>query len=390
MKIKIVSTYPPMECGVAEHTRHLVNSLKKIGIEPEIFKIKNRTSSNPFQFINLAKKVAKDNSQKDIIHIQFHLAAFGKFLGIVPGFYIIIFLAWLNFFSKAKVIMTLHDSPSKKYAIKKGGKEKAFFFYYKFIYIFLRLFVNHFIVHSKNGKRISVREWKIDKTKVSVLPLGLPVNITELNKNRSKINLGYRNKHILLILGYIRYSKDYSLVLDALKKLNKKVILLIVGKIQQKKDQATYDNLLKKIEELKLGDRVKLLGFVDNKKLSLVLNATDIGINLHSQGSGDFFSSTMAMQMAYGIPILSRNISSFEIFKKEEKCIETFDANSTSDLAKKVEDLLHNTSKIKYLEKGTKKYWKDNNWNEIGKRTKKVYLTLSKLGKSKRIKNYTF
>ncbi len=368
-----------MECGVAEHTRHLVNSLKKVGIGPEIFRIKNRTSANPFQFINLAKKVARGSSERDIIHIQFHLAAFGRLLGIFPGAHIILILAWLKFFSKATVIMTLHDSHSKDYALKKGGREKMFFVYYNFLYAFFKLFVNHFIVHSKNGKRILEKEWKIKMEKISVLPMGLPVNIVDLNKNKSKITLGFQGKNILLLFGYIRHTKNYGLVLNALKKLDKKVMLLIVGKIHQEKDRVTYNNLLKKIDKLKLNDRVKMLGFVSNEKMRLVFNATDIGINLHSQGSGDFFSSTMTMQMAYGIPMLTGNIPSFEMFKKEEKCIETFDIESYSDLAKKIEILLKDKSQIKNLEKRTKTYWEKDNWDEVGEKTKKLYLHLSNL-----------
>jgi len=56
MKVKIVSTYPPRKCGMAEHTNYLVKALRKAGIEPEIVEIKNPDSANPFYFIKLAKR----------------------------------------------------------------------------------------------------------------------------------------------------------------------------------------------------------------------------------------------------------------------------------------------------------------------------------------------
>ena len=378
MKIRIVSTYPPMKCGIGEHAKHVVNSLENTGIKPEIIRIKDRTSSNPFQFLNLARMAAKKSSEKDIVHIQFQLTIFGKLFSILPGFYIIIFLAYLRFLTKAKIVVELHDSPSRAYSMEKGWKEKFLFYYFKFIYIFLKLFTDHFIVHSENGKKINVEEWKVDEKKITVVPLGLPTDIKRLDKNKCKKELGYSNKKILLILGYIRSSKNYGVVLESLKKLKKNVILLIAGEVQLEKDKVVYENILKKIGKLQLKERVKLLGFVEDDQMPLLLNAADIGIDLRSQGGGDFLSSTMAMELSYNLPVLATNIPSFEKLKDEEKCIETFNENDISDLTKKIDGLLYNKSRIKYLEENARKYWKKNNWNEVGGKIKKLYLSLFK------------
>lgn len=374
----MVSTYPPMKCGIGEHARHVVKSLQNAGIKPEIIRIKDRYSSNPFQFLDLARRAAKNTNEKDIIHIQFQLTIFGKLFGILPGFYIIPFLMYLKSHTKAKIVMALHDSPSKDYSMKGSKKEKLLFYYFKFIYFFLKLYVDKFIAHSKNGERINIKEWKVKREKIVTLPLGLPTNIVNLNQNKCKEKLGYKDKKILLILGYIRGSKNYDVVLDALAKLDKNFILLIAGEVQLEKDQVVYDNIVKKRDKLGLKDRVKLLGFVSDEKLTLLLNAADVGIDLRSQGGGDFLSSTMAMEIAHNIPILGSGIPSFEKLKEEEKCIETFNENDVGDITKKINVLLKDKTKIAYLKKQTKEYWKKNNWNEIGKNTKRLYLSLIK------------
>ena len=376
MKIKIVSTYPPTKCGIAEHTKQLVNALKNAQINPEIIEIKRPTTSNPFYFLNLARETAKGSSKEDIIHIQFHLTIFGKLFWILPGFYITLFLFWLKLFTKSKIVMSLHDSPSKEYSMKGGKKERVLFYYYQFIYIFLKMFVDYFIVHSEQGKNINIKDWKISKEKIETLNMGLPTNIIKINKEKCKKSLGYPKKKILLILGYIRGSKNYDLVLNTLKKLDKNVVLLIVGAVQLEKDKLVYENILKKIKELHLEKRVKLLGFVKDEEMPSLLNATDIGIDLRSQGGGDFASSTMAMELAYNIPVLAQNIPSFENLKNKEGCIETFQENDLNDLTKKVKDLLYNPAKIKGLKLKSKEYWENNNWDEIGKKTKKLYLSL--------------
>ena len=161
-------------------------------------------------------------------------------------------------------------------------------------------------------------------------------------------------------------------------KLDKNVILLFAGGVQLEKDKEAYENIIKKTKELGLGDQVKLLGFVKDEELPIILNAADLGINLHVQGGGDFMSSTMAMQLAYETPMLATAIPSFESLEKKEKCIETFKEGDVLELTKKIKGLLGNPSKIKSLKEHSKKYWNKSNWDEIGRRTKKMYLFLTK------------
>ena len=209
--------------------------------------------------------------------------------------------------------------------------------------------------------------------------LGLPTIIKKINQKECKKKLGLSDKKILVILGYIRSSKNYGIVLDALKILDKNTFLLFVGGVQQEKDEIERENIIKKTKDLGLDKRVKLLGFVSDKELPIILGSADLGINLHVQGGGDFMSSTMAMQLAYETPMLATRIPSFEHLEKKEKCIETFEEGDIKGLAKKIKDILNNNSKTKALKEGTKRYWKKSNWDEVGRKAKKLYLNLIKL-----------
>ncbi|MCK5149963.1 glycosyltransferase [Candidatus Pacearchaeota archaeon] len=378
MKVKIVTTYPPTKCGMADHSKYLVDSLKKTGIEPEIVEIKKPSSKNPFYFIKLAKEAIKNTSKEDVIHIEFHLSLFGKLFGILPGFYITLFLMWLKIFGSAKVVITMHDSSKKSDAKLLGRKAIAFYYYYQFIAPFLKHFSDKMIFHSEFGKEIAVKEWKFDKNKIDVIPLGSPMSGKQLNKNACKKKLGYSDKKILLILGYIKEARDYEMVLKALAKLDKEVILLIAGQIQLKKHKVIQDKILEDVKKLKLEKRVKLLGFVEDKDLPVLLNATDIGIIPYSRTFGDFTSAATAVQLAYQVPTLSTNLLPFEDFKKKKKCIETYDRENILDLVKKIKDLLDNPSKTDSLKKYCKIYWEDTNWDVVGRKTKEFYLSLFK------------
>lgn len=371
MKIKLVSTFPPKKCGIAEHAERQRIALIENGITPEKIIIEETDTSNPFYFINLAKQTAKDMNEDDVIHIQFQLYIFGKLFWIFPGFNIIRYLKHLRKLTKAKIILELHDSPSYKYANSK--KDKAILRYYKYIYKRIKKNVDIFITHSEHGREISMSEWGIDGDRVFALPLGIINNTMILDKEESKQKLNYSDKKVLLIFGYIRLMKNYSLVLEALKHLDDNVILLIVGNPQKEKDYVAYNEIVNKTKELGLDNRVKMLGYVKDEEMPVIFNAADVSITLHSQGSGDFLSSTMAMQLSYLIPSLSTNINSFENIKRNEGCIETFEENNVEDLVKKLSELLYNEDKIKELKEKSKEYCEKYNWHNIGKKLIEIY-----------------
>jgi len=378
MKVKLVTTYPPTNCGMAEHSKYLVSALKNAGIEPEIIDIKNPNSTNPFYFIGLAMKAVKNTTKEDIIHIEFHLSLFGKFLKYFSGLYITIFLMWLKLFSSAKIVITMHDSSTKEDAKRLGLKGMVFYYYYQIIAPFLKHLSDRMIFHSNFGKKIAVKGWKFNSNKIEVIPLGSPMNVKILNHQASKKKLGYSNKKILTVLGYIKEARDYGLIVESLRYLDKNVILLIAGDTQLEKHKVIRDNIIKKAKQLGLINRLKLLGFVEYENLPKLLSATDIGIIPYSRSFGDFTSAATAIQLAYQVPLLTTDLPPFEDFKERKKCIETYENGNVKDLVKKINNLLKNKSKINSLKKQSKLYWEDTNWDAIGRKTKSFYLDLFK------------
>lgn len=374
MKVIFVSTYPPTKCGIADYTKNLHENLKRIQTETEIVKINNPLSKSLSYFEKLAEKAAEHTSEKDIIHIQFQILRFGKFLGIFPGFYIMSFLKKLKSLTKANVIITLHDIPSKRDVKTSDFKLKLLLWYYRFIYYHLKKNCDKIIVHSENARQIAINEWGFAKHKIEVIHLGLPDKVNFLDKEKCKRELGVQNKKVLLIFGYARRYKNYDMVLETLKDLDKNIILIITGGVQMEKHKKIYSNFLKKIKELGVEDRVKILGFVEEKRLPVLLNATDIGILPYTKTFGDFNSAAMSEQIAYKIPLLCADIHPFETFKKEHQCIETFNRSSKNDLVKKMSSMLK--KKDKHLEKKIRKYLKKAGWSPVAQRHKKIYLDL--------------
>lgn len=377
MKVIFVSTYPPTKCGIAKYTRDVVESLKKEGVKSEIVDIKYRNSANPLYFLGLANEAIKKGSSEDIIHVQFQLMMFGKFLWFLPGLFIIPFLLWLKLFSKSKIVMTLHDLPTWDDAKKMGLKWRILIYYYKFLYLFIKNIPDKIMFHSGSMKEIAVNEWSFKRNKIIVIPLGLPENIKILDKEQCKAELGYPGKKILLVFGFARGFKDYELVLRALKKLDKDVVLLITGCSQSKKHQEVNENITRQINNLDLNDRVKRLGFVEEKDLSVLFSATDVGLLPYTITFGDFNSAAQASQVSYQVPVIAANIHPFRSSKKENQGIITFDKEGDDDLVEKIKELLYNKIKIKKIKALEKDYWEKTTWSQVAKKTRKFYSNLS-------------
>jgi glycosyltransferase involved in cell wall biosynthesis len=368
MKVKLISTFPPRKCGVGEHAENQYKALVANGLNPEKIVITDPTEGGRKHYLDIAKEAVKEMVEGDIIHIQFQLMIFGKYF-FVPGFNIIPFILYLRKHTKAKIILELHDSPSREYAITK--KDKSLLNYYSLIYNYLKNNVDIFIAHSNKGREITIKEWGINEDKVVSLPLGMFDDALILDKEECKKSLNLHNKKVLLVFGYIRATKNYEPLLQAVKELGEDVVLLIVGDIQQEKDLVAYNLIVNKSVELGIDKRVKIKGYVGDEEMPVIFNATDVAITLHGQGSGDFLSSTMAMQLSYLIPTISTSIDSFENMKKEHGCLETF--KSTEELIIKLRELLYDQEKINYLKEKSKEYKDKFNWDNIGKQLIKIY-----------------
>ncbi|GAJ02242.1 unnamed protein product, partial [marine sediment metagenome] len=198
------------------------------------------------------------------------------------------------------------------------------------------------------------------------------LSMKKMDKRICKKKIGCSGKKVILMFGYARDNKNFNLVLNSMEKMDKDIILLSTGGVQDENQKSIYNLFVKKIEELGLEDRVKLLGYISDKNLPRLFNATDLGIMPYSKTFGDFSSGSMALQLAYGIPILVSDIHPFEHFKREHECIETFKRNSPDDLTKKISLMLRKNKKTRKLNKELKRYLKKAGWSSVARKMKEV------------------
>ena len=162
------------------------------------------------------------------------------------------------------------------------------------------------IINSKRAKKIFIAKGYCEK-KLKFIPNGFDFSILK-PQNSEKINFKKKNKlkkKIPLIGHVARYDKkkDHLNLLYALSLVRSKNINFYCVLVGSNIDNNNI-NLISKIKELKLSEKVKLLGQNDN--ILQVMNGIDIFIQSSSYGEG--FPNVVAESMACSTPCIVTDV----------------------------------------------------------------------------------
>ena len=353
IKINFITSWNT-KCGIADTTRLLVDELKKHGdIQINISPVKKSWPPNPYHFFKLLKNIPKDQ----ITHIQYHSDLFGPFIPNISLSYFPIVISLLKFWRKNKIITTVHEIDSNSMIDK-------------LIIKFLN-FSDQLIVHDSNLID-SMEKCGVKKNKLFLIPFGTSKSKI-LDKKLCKTNLGALNKKILTIFGFISLNKGHDILIDILPELDENYILIIAGE-SRTKEQMNYKSLLKeRISSAGLHDRVKFLGFVDEKQLPVVAGATDIFVYPYRW---IIASAALNIALSYHIPTITSDLDYFNEIKKEYACIELFKSENKQDLLEKIQGLMKSTEKQDHLKEKCRYFNKKTSWEAVGNKTKRLYLEL--------------
>ncbi len=342
------------ECGIADTTKPLVDELKKHDdLKINICPVKKSGVYNPFYFFKLLKNIKKNQ----ITHIQYHSDLFSPFIPHTSISYFPVIISLLKLWRKNKIVTTVHEIDSNSRIDK-------------VIIKFLNL-SDKLIAHDTNLIN-SIEKCGVKKDKLFLIPLGTSQGKL-LDKTSCKNKLGVANKKILTIFGFIGLNKGHDLVIDILPELGEDYILIIAGDAQTK-EQIGYKNLLKEqISSAELQDRVKFLGFVDEKQVPTVAGATDIFVYPYRW---IIASAALNTALSYQIPTITSDLDYFRQIKKEYCCIELFERENRQDLLEKIQGVLRSSQKQRYLKEKCTYFNKKTSWSAVCDKTKQLYLEL--------------
>ena len=137
------------------------------------------------------------------------------------------------------------------------------------------------------------------RNKVRVIPIG--INDKDLSADYEQaqaIRTMYANRFIVLAVGRLIYYKGFEYLIEAARLLDEQIIILIAG---EGKDRNKLEGLIKK---MRVQDRVKLLGYLDETDLACYYQACDL-FCLSSVAKSEAFGIVQLEAMKFGKAIVA-------------------------------------------------------------------------------------
>lgn len=310
IKMLMVSSYPPRECGLATFSNDIVNAVKNVfgdTLPIEVCALQNKknqykynqevvytiTSSNLEEYQIIAEKI---NERKDIglVCIQHEFGLYGG----EYGDYVLAFILALNK-PIATIFHTVLPNPDQKRK--------------KIVHAIADL-SDKIIVLTKKSREILTSYYDCSIAKIQVIPHGNHSILWD-QKTKLKDKYGLSDKIVLSTFGLISENKNIETTLFALTEIVKKhpqIIYFIIGKTHPeiiRKEGEKYRNLLiSTVEELQLEDNVVFINeYLELKELLEYLTLSDIYL-FSSKDPNQAVSGTFAYAMSCGCAVISTPI----------------------------------------------------------------------------------
>ncbi len=297
MRIGMISTYPPVECGIAAYTQYLSEALRRK--KTDIYIVSHIGGSGQqvfpsfdYEDPDLHHKAysAMVRFTPDVVHIQHEFGLFGKYQGVAVAPLIMMFRM-----TGIPVVTTLHTV----YREPDDGQ---------------RLVLEALLLHSN---RIIVHEQVQKETLMALVPFEVDSRIHVIEHGArelqpvsgAKRQLGLpEGKKVILVIGYFRPSKNFELVVDILPRILERypdAILVVAGKIRGNEHMQYRTELFRRIKDSPASEHIFLIrGQLEQDAFDTILSAADVVVLPYKINSQ---SGIMAHAMAFAKPVIASN-----------------------------------------------------------------------------------
>jgi glycosyltransferase involved in cell wall biosynthesis len=375
MRIGYVSTYPPIECGIATYTSYLNEAVYRLHNETFVISQSGAQGRNVFpvyepgstsiatQIYDLSTKMTPD-----IIHIQHEFGLYGLQRGVQ-----IIDLIVRYRMVRVPVATTLHTV----YSDFQDDK-----------IILVRLILNEsslVIVHENYQKEILLKLFGSDyDTRIWVIPHGVRDSI--INKH-GKRKLELEGKKVILLCGYFRPTKGFHKIVKIFPQVVEKIpnaILLIAGKSRGIEYMDYQREFFEMINQSPVTDRILVLrGQFPQKTFDTILSAADL-VCLPYEKSGQ--SGILAQSFAHRTPVVTSDLVPFRAWL--DRSHGGLLAKDDDKMAEAIIKILSDDDLRKQLEKNITDYVdRDVSWKHVAKSHIEAYQSVIRVpyGKARHV-----
>ena len=368
MRIGFISTYPPIECGIATYTQYLTDALR--GQKMDVYVVshhggngKNVFTAFDYEDGDLAEKAFAMMTRltPDVVHIQHEFGLYGKHFGVS-----VIPLILKFRLAGIPVVTTLHT-------------------------VYDKIFDEHLIILTsiiENSDAILVHEpYQLEALKhyikekelldkIHVIPHGArEVDPVENAKESLEIS---ENTKVLLMLGYFRPTKGFERIIKLWHRIVEKhrvndILLMVAGKIRGIEFRDYRNMLFNEINSSPARDSIKVVrGQISQDSFDTIISASDIVALPYSVSSQ---SGIVAHCLAFGKPIVTGNTPVMASLIEEIRA--GLICNTDQDYVDNIDRILSDDDLRKEHSNNALRYVRDNiSWSRIARRHIEIYETV--------------
>lgn len=364
MKVAMVSPTRESEKAISGYSITLTENIRKTGQNIEDFTYDAGSPSTLFKKLPQFKKY-------DLVHIQHEYNLLGWF-GL--PFFILYFYLWAN---KIKTITTMHTVLSQNEKFKSRLIKT---FLRKILYWAQNNVIGNvsemIILHANFFKDILVSEYNVSKKKILIMPQGIIEGIPKYNKNKIKKELNLSGP-VYLLMGSMIFDHGHDIIINQAKEVGKTICVVAnLGSVNDRNSERMRKYLKQNQDYVRKNNLSKFVRFDIsdiNDKSPLwwkYFVAADLVLLPYRGGIG---SGIFAHAMAAERPVIASNIQFFNEIAMKSDCIKT--VSKDSEYPRLIKEAM-NPKNYKKMKNGCEKYLKKYGLSVLGKKYKKIYLSL--------------
>lgn len=331
--------------------------------QTELIRNLNKTedinTSTESEFKTLFKAIKERKIKPDIVHLHWIRPSSGTILNEIQRTFLLYYrLKKISNFN-IKIIWTIHNYIPHEIKFPRLETLKN-----KLVYSA----VSACIVHSNEAKIFLLKQWKIKKDKINVIPHGnyifsYPNRITKKDA-RNTLNIP-SDIIVFANIGNIRKYKGIEKAIRAFSITVKEHLLLIVGRTFPNSYQTQIENLCKGLDNIKY-----ISEYINVDKMQVYMNASDIILLTHI--NNNLTSGAAILAMSFGLPCIAPDVMAFRSIL-DEKGAFFFNPEDKFALSKTISKVITQRNLLPEMGTYNLKRAKKWDWETIAKQTSSLY-----------------
>jgi glycosyltransferase involved in cell wall biosynthesis len=300
----ICGSYPPVPCGVGDHTATLAAGLRAQNVQVRVITTRHpaiqaddeggvRPLLPNWSVVQLPTLLrAARAAQADLLHLQYPAAGYGRSLAVIT----LPLVARLTL--GVPTVVTIHEWSARR----RWGRLAS---------TLLASLANHVIIPDEVEKERLLRAAPFLKDRVTVVQQTASIPVVQVDLAAVRRELGVADStFVLAFFGLIKPVHRLEVLLDVLAELRRRerdAILLMIGGVAEYAP-AEGERYRRWLAQRAVGrgvaDRVRWLGFLSADRVSMYLQAADACI-LPFAGGVAMRNTTFHTAVAHGVPLVT-------------------------------------------------------------------------------------